>query len=172
MQYNCDGEFFNYFSILQVTIPQLYNIVMSLETLLYLTLDKENVMKHPRPYKICQHNRKQKECEESYEDMLCPTDTEVKYMMFRASVDLVDINIVEKSAALRLQFCPLRLSTCNLHGQETHQGVTAIVNNVQLHQYVSSNMKCTRTDSCKEHHQDIWVEAGHNFNFLSIYERK
>ena len=25
--------------------------------------------------------------------MLCPTDTEVKYMMFRASVDLVDINI-------------------------------------------------------------------------------
>ena len=33
------------------------------------------------------------ECEESYEDMLCPTDTEVKYMMFRASVDLVDINI-------------------------------------------------------------------------------
>ena len=41
--------------------------------------------------------------------------------MFRVSVDLVDINIVEKCTAIRLQCCPIRLSTCNLHGQLTHQ---------------------------------------------------
>ena len=34
-------------------------------------------MKHPRPYKICQHNKKQKECQESHEDALCPTVEEV-----------------------------------------------------------------------------------------------
>ena len=39
-----------------MTLPQAYNVVVALETLVYLTSDKENVMKHPRPYKICQHD--------------------------------------------------------------------------------------------------------------------
>lgn len=105
----------------KVSIPQLYSVVMSLETLACLTVDKENVMKHPRPYKKCQHNRKQKECIESHEEVLCPTGAEVKYKMLRASVDSVDVNIVDKCTAVRLQACPIRLATCNLHGQQTHQ---------------------------------------------------
>ena len=66
-----------------MSIPQLYNVVVALETLVYLAVDKENVMKHPRPYKICQHNLKQKECRDSHDDVLCPTVEEVlnvKYM--------------------------------------------------------------------------------------------
>lgn len=78
-------------------------------------------MKHPRPYKICQHDRKQKECEESHEDVLCPTVEEVKYKMIRVSLDLLDVNIVDKLTAVRLQCCPVRFSSCNLHGQQTHQ---------------------------------------------------
>ena len=144
----------------KITVPQLYNITMCLETLLYLTQDKENVMKHPRPYKICQHNLKQKECIESHEDILCPTADDVKYTMLRFNMDLVDINIAEKNTSLRLQSCPIRLATCNLHGQQTNQGVTAIINNVQLHQYISSNIKTNRLDSMATHHPDTWVECG------------
>ena len=40
-----------------MTLPQAYNVVVALETLVYLTSDKENVMKHPGHYKVCQHDR-------------------------------------------------------------------------------------------------------------------
>ena len=144
----------------KITVPQLYNISQCLETLLYITMDKENVMKHPRPYKICQHNLKQSECNESHMDIMCPTVEDVKYTMLRFNVDMVDIHIVEKTTALRMQSCPIRVATCNLHGQQTNRGVTAILNNIQLQQYISSNMKVNRLDSTSAHHSDIWVEAG------------
>ena len=40
--------------------------------------------------------------------------------------------IVEKASVLRLQSGPLRLATCNLHGLQTKQGVTALVKEVRL----------------------------------------
>ena len=52
-------------------------------------------------------------------------------------MDAVDVNIVEKSTALRVQLCPLRFSTCNLHGLQTKQGITALVNTVLIQQYVN-----------------------------------
>ena len=144
----------------KITVPQLHHIVTSLETLLYLTVDKENVMKHPRPYKVCQHVVKQTECNESHEDVLCPTVEDLKYEMLRFSMDLLDVHLVESNTALRLQACPVRLATCNLHGQQTNRGSTAIVNSVQLHQYISSNQKINRMDSTALHHPDIWIETG------------
>ena len=40
---------------------------------------------------------------------------------------------------LRLQSGPLRLATCNLHGLQTEQGVTALVKEVRVRQYITSN---------------------------------
>ena len=43
---------------------------------------KENVLKHPRPFKVCQHNENQKECNLSDKDEeLCPTVEELKYKL-------------------------------------------------------------------------------------------
>merc|ERR1719319_1217494 len=131
----------------RMTVPQVYNVVVALETLLNLTVDKENVMKHPRPYKICQHDKNQKECIESHEDVLCPTVGDVKYEMVRFSVDLIDVNIVEKTTSLNLQACPIRLASCNLHGQQTMQGITAIIKNIELRQYIATNKKIDRYDT-------------------------
>ena len=45
-----------------------------------MAVDKENVLKHPRPFKVCQHNENQKECNLSdKEEELCPTVEELKY---------------------------------------------------------------------------------------------
>ena len=148
----------------KVTVPQLHHIVTSLETLLNLTVDKENVMKHPRPYKVCQHDARQTECTNggivTEEESLCPTVDDVKYTMLRLSLDLLDVHLVESNTAMRLQACPVRLATCNRHGQQTNRGVTAIVNSVQLHQYISSNTKVNRIDSTALHHPDVWLETG------------
>ena len=58
----------------------MYDVFISLETFLFLVVDKENVLKHPRPFKVCQHNENQKECHLSdKEEELCPTVEELKY---------------------------------------------------------------------------------------------
>lgn len=76
-------------------------------------------------------------------------------------MDAVDVNIVDKATALRVQLCPLRFSTCNLHGLQTKQGITALVNSVLIQQYVNSNFPLSRADiEPMSHHSDIWIESG------------
>ena len=54
------------------------------QTFVFLTVDKENVLKHPRPYKLCQHNENQKECNKSNsESPVCPTESDLKYKLAR-----------------------------------------------------------------------------------------
>lgn len=105
----------------KVTTAQLYNILLCLETFIFLTVDKENVLKHPRPFKLCQHNENQKDCSKT-DELTCDTEADLKYKLARFSLDAIDVNITDKSSALRLQICPLRFSTCNLHGLQTKQG--------------------------------------------------
>ena len=68
----------------KVTAAQLYNVFVCMETFVFLTVDKENVLKHPRPYKLCQHNENQKECNKSTsESPVCPTESDLKYKLAR-----------------------------------------------------------------------------------------
>ena len=90
----------------------------------------------------------------------CQTVDELKYKLVRFSADSVDLSIAEKLTLLRLQCCPLRFSTCNLHGPHSKEGITATVNDVRLQQYCSSNMDLNRPDNGPAHHPDKWVESG------------
>ena len=146
----------------KITASQLYNIFVAVESFVFLAVDKENVLKHPRSYKLCQHMENQKECTvNSEETEVCHTVEDLKYRLVRFAADALDLIIVEKSSALRLQACPVRFSTCNLHGLQAKQGVTALVNDIRLQQYISSNFPLSRSDTDPQiHHQDIWIESG------------
>ncbi len=144
----------------KISAEQLYNVFVCLETFAHLAVDKENVLKHPRPYKTCQHNANQKECSNSKGDDLCATVEEVKYRLVRFLVDSVDVHVTERNSSLRLQLCPVRLSACNLHGLHTKHGVSALVKQVQVQQYISSNFPLHRADLEPAHHRDIWIETG------------
>ena len=68
---------------------------------------------------------------------------------------------MEKASVLRLQSGPLRLATCNLHGLQTEQGVTALVKEVRVRQYITSNFPLSRSDTDeRRHHADVWIESG------------
>lgn len=144
----------------KVTASQLYNVFLCLETFIFLAVDKENVLKHPRPFKLCQHNVNQKECHNVRPDQTCSTVEEVKYRMVRFLIDYVDVQVVEKSSCLKLKSCPIRFVLCNLHGPQTKQGVTALIKQVTLRQYISSNFPLSRADVEPSHHGDIWIETG------------
>ena len=147
----------------KISASQLYNIVVAAESLIFLAVDKENVLKHPRSYKLCQHTENQKECSyNNQENEMCHTVEDLKYRLVRFSADALDLTVVEKAnSALRIQACPLRFSTCNLHGLQAIQGFTAIVNDIRIQQYISSNFPLNRSDNDQQiHHQDIWIESG------------
>ena len=90
----------------KITPAQLYNVFVSLEAFVFLAVDKENVLKHPRPYKICQHGVGQKECRRQQsqghqgqdqnqgqegEERPCNTVEDLKYRLVRFLIDSADI---------------------------------------------------------------------------------
>ena len=92
----------------KITPAQLYNVFVSLEAFVFLAVDKENVLKHPRPYKVCQHGVGQKECKgqghqgqgqgqnqglqgQDGEERPCNTVEDLKYRLVRFLIDSADI---------------------------------------------------------------------------------
>ena len=95
------------------------------------------------------------------EERPCNTVEDLKYRLVRFLIDSADVQIVERASVLRLQSGPLRLATCNLHGLQTKQGVTALVKEVRARQYITSNFPLSRADTDeRRHHADVWIESG------------
>ncbi|XP_076066750.1 transmembrane protein KIAA1109 homolog tweek isoform X4 [Oratosquilla oratoria] len=120
----------------KLTAPQLHHVVTAIETFVFTAEDSENCLRHPRPYHICFHGSPQPECQHTSPDHFCPTTDTIKYKMVRASIDLIDLHLVEGGTDMNLQVFPVRIATCNLHGQHTKSGVTAHIQNVRLHNYI------------------------------------
>lgn len=127
----------------RLTLPQLYQIVSSLETFLLLICDSENELVPPNSLKHCHHGMNNTMCPET--DLAlkyrCPTANEIKYKMIRVAIDLIDIYIADSNTTLQTWVSPVRLSFCNLHGSGFSTGVTALLPNVKLALFTQTNMQ-------------------------------
>uniref|UniRef100_T1J6C2 Bridge-like lipid transfer protein family member 1 C-terminal domain-containing protein n=1 Tax=Strigamia maritima TaxID=126957 RepID=T1J6C2_STRMM len=150
----------------RITTPQVYQIILGIETFIFLAEDVENSLQHPIPYKFCQHQLPQTQCAESTDELFCPTVDEIKYRMIRLAVDAVDLHLVEVGTACNIQLYPLRLSTCNLHGNDTRAGITLLIQNINLKQYITTNVQLNQTGNINSHslnqpqQRDHWLEVG------------
>ncbi|XP_042881836.1 transmembrane protein KIAA1109 homolog isoform X7 [Penaeus japonicus] len=120
----------------KLTTPQLQNILTALEAFLLTVEDMENTLRHPRPYMYCYHNTPQPQCIHTTADHFCPTTDAIKYKMVRASVDGLNLNLVESGTILSIEVYPIRVATCNLHGQHTRSGITAHIQNISARNYI------------------------------------
>lgn len=122
----------------KISMPQLYHIATSLETLVLLALNSENTLKPPRPPKLCLHGLPPLQCANSDSETRyqCPSADEIKYKMTRVAIDAIDLTLVESGTALQAWISPVRLSTCNLHGQYVKSGITCVIPLVLLKQFV------------------------------------
>lgn len=82
---------------------QLQNILTALEAFLLTVEDMENSLRHPRPYMFCYHNTPQPQCIHTTADHFCPTTDAIKYKMVRASVDGINLNLVESGTILSIE---------------------------------------------------------------------
>ncbi|XP_038111246.1 transmembrane protein KIAA1109 isoform X3 [Culex quinquefasciatus] len=153
----------------KMTPPQLFNVITGLETLAFLTLDSENDLKSPKTTRYCHHGIPTNICSHTKDDAKyrCPSTEDIKYRMTRVAIDAVDFYLVENGTALHTWISPIRIATCNLHGQQVKSGVTGLIPTILLRQFVStgghfshsngnshSNTNTTGSGrSAKAHHQ-------------------
>ncbi|KAI5719668.1 hypothetical protein M8J76_013196 [Diaphorina citri] len=111
------------------TSPQLYHVITGLETLVLLITDPESKLQAPRLPPECHHGIPPLTCPESDADgkYRCPSGDDIKYRMTRVCIDAIDLYLIESGTALNLWASPLRLATCNLHGNHVKAGVTAVL---------------------------------------------
>ncbi|XP_042203884.1 transmembrane protein KIAA1109 homolog isoform X4 [Homarus americanus] len=120
----------------KLTTPQLQNIITALEAFLFTVEDMENCLRHPRPHMFCYHRTPQPQCIHTTAEHFCPTTDVIKYKMVRASIDGLSLNLVESGAILNVEIYPMRVATCNLHGQHTRSGITAHIQNISARNYI------------------------------------
>lgn len=147
-------------------------MVTGLETLVLLMFDSENQLRPPRLPQECLHGVAPKQCPESDPDgtYRCPSSNDVKYRMTRCTIDAIDFYLVESNTALNLwvntrsnisaivnitlviftrcllQASPIRIATCNLHGNHVKSGVTTLIPAIRLRHMVAANSQV-----CNQH---------------------
>ncbi|XP_063358209.1 bridge-like lipid transfer protein family member 1 [Cydia amplana] len=127
----------------RLTLPQLYQIVSSLETFLLLITDSENELIPPNSTKQCHHGMNSNICPETDVALKyrCPTTNEIKYKMIRVAIDLIDIYVADTNTTLQTWISPVRLSLCNLHGAGFGNGLTGLLPNIKLALFTQTNMQ-------------------------------
>lgn len=154
----------------RLTLPQLYQVISSLETFLILICDSENELSPPNPAKQCHHGMNTVLCPESDPTLKyrCPTPNEIKYRMVRVAIDLIDIYVADSNTTLQSWISPIRLSFCNLHGSGFGTGITGLLPNIKLALYTQTNMQTSthhhsngsNNSHCKVTESDNWVGVG------------
>lgn len=124
----------------KMTLPQLCHVVTGLETLALTAVDAENQLKSPRTLRYCHHGMPTHLCPQTKEEARyrCPSSEDIKYRLTRVSIDAVDLYLIENGTAVHTWVSPIRLSTCNLHGQQVKSGVTLLISTILLRSFMSS----------------------------------
>lgn len=125
----------------KLTIPQLVNVVTGLETMFTLALDAENELRPPKTLRYCHHGVVSNLCSHTRDEnkYRCPTSEDIKYRMTRVAIDAIDFYLVEGGTALHAWISPVRLSTCNLHGQKVKSGVTGLISTILVRHFISTS---------------------------------
>ncbi|XP_055681343.1 bridge-like lipid transfer protein family member 1 isoform X2 [Lutzomyia longipalpis] len=124
----------------KLTLQQMCHLVTGLETFLMLAIDSENQLRPSKNLRYCHHGVPSNLCPHSKEDTRyrCPSCEDIKYRMTRVAIDAMDIYLVESGTALHTWISPIRISTCNLHGQQVKSGITGLLPTVLIRQFVST----------------------------------
>ncbi|CAD7085829.1 unnamed protein product [Hermetia illucens] len=125
----------------KLTMPQLCDVLIGLETFVFLTADPENCMKNPKTIQACHHGVPINQCPQTKDEIKyrCPSPEDIKYKMTRVSIDAIDLYLVESGTALHSWISPVRLATCNLHGQKVKSGVSGLLPTILFRLFVSNS---------------------------------
>ncbi|XP_069049556.1 bridge-like lipid transfer protein family member 1 isoform X2 [Lepisosteus oculatus] len=154
----------------KVTMPQLASLLEWGETFVFHVVCREFQLERPKPVVICQHGVDRRICEAKLPCVPgpCRSSEDLKYTMTRLSVDGADLFIVEHGCAANIKTSAIRLANCNLHNQAVGEGVSAVVQDVQIRQYIEQQDGYRLGVQPSVLRRSFWLEAGSvNFGLIT-----
>ncbi|CAH8434523.1 unnamed protein product [Heterobilharzia americana] len=156
----------------QLSAPKMACLIQCLKEFVFSAVDSENQLVSSRAFELCQHGRPQQLCPFWHKicpTTLCPSDMQLKYRMFRLTVDAIDLSIVENRNCLCIQFDPIRLAHCNRHSATHCDGMFMLLPDVRLIQLVAPlatevkdhfNPNSQFINTKQAENSVLWFEAG------------
>ncbi|XP_027856720.1 bridge-like lipid transfer protein family member 1 isoform X7 [Xiphophorus couchianus] len=152
----------------RVTVPQLASMVEWAETFIFHVVSREFQLEQPKPSIICQHGVDRRICADKLGRLPghCRTSEELKYTMTRLALDGVDLFVVEHGCAASIKTAAVRVATCNLHNQAVGEGISAVVQDVNMRQYIEQQQPGQGQPPLLR--RSVWLEAGSvNLNLIT-----
>ncbi|XP_072350620.1 bridge-like lipid transfer protein family member 1, partial [Scyliorhinus torazame] len=154
----------------KVTLPQLANLLEWGQTFIFHVMCQEYELERPKSVVLCQHGVDQRFCESKLKSLPgpCQRADELKYTMTRVAVDGADLFVVEHGCAASIKIGAIRIAACNLHNQAVGEGVSAVIQDVQLRQYIEQFENCRLGIQPTVLRRSCWLEAGSvNFGLIT-----
>uniref|UniRef100_A0AAQ6IKS7 Bridge-like lipid transfer protein family member 1 C-terminal domain-containing protein n=1 Tax=Anabas testudineus TaxID=64144 RepID=A0AAQ6IKS7_ANATE len=171
----------------RVTVPQLASMIEWGETFLFHVVSREFQLEQPKPSVICQHGVDRRICDAKLSCLPghCRTSEELKYTMTRLAMDGVDLFIVEHGCAANIKTNIIRVANCNLHNQAVGEGISAVVQDIKIRQFIEQQQhsEATRLQPAGQGQapgqplglsqppllrRSVWLEAGSvNLNLIT-----
>uniref|UniRef100_A0A665TS34 Si:ch211-233a24.2 n=1 Tax=Echeneis naucrates TaxID=173247 RepID=A0A665TS34_ECHNA len=154
----------------RVTVPQLASMIEWGETFVFHVVSREFQLEQPKPSVICQHGVDRRICDAKMSCLPghCRTSEELKYTMTRLAMDGVDLFVVEHGCAANIKTGIIRLANCNLHNQAVGEGISAVVQDVNVRQYIEQQQHSEMTSQPTLLRRSVWLEAGSlNLNLIT-----
>uniref|UniRef100_A0A3P8TGX1 KIAA1109 n=1 Tax=Amphiprion percula TaxID=161767 RepID=A0A3P8TGX1_AMPPE len=149
----------------RVTVPQVASMIEWGETFVFHVVSREFQLEQPKPSVICQHGVDRRICDAKLTCLPghCRTSEELKYTMTRLAMDGIDLFIVEHGCATNI----IRVANCNLHNQAVGEGISAVVQDVNIRQYIEQQQQHSLGQPPLLR-RSVWLEAGSvNLNLIT-----
>uniref|UniRef100_A0A3Q1GWN0 Bridge-like lipid transfer protein family member 1 n=1 Tax=Acanthochromis polyacanthus TaxID=80966 RepID=A0A3Q1GWN0_9TELE len=157
----------------RVTVPQVASMIEWGETFLFHVVSREFQLEQPKPSVICQHGVDRRICDAKLTCLPgpCRTSEDLKYTMTRLAMDGVDLFIVEHGCAANIKTGIIRVANCNLHNQAVGEGISAVVQDVNIRQYIEQQQQHSEQLGLGQPpllRRSVWLEAGSvNLNLIT-----
>ncbi|MEQ2308971.1 hypothetical protein AMECASPLE_033762, partial [Ameca splendens] len=165
----------------RVTVPQLASMIEWAETFVFHVVSREFQLEQPKPSIFCQHGSDRRICKDKPTCLPghCRTSEELKYTMTRLAMDGVDLFVVEHGCAANVKTGVVRVANCNLHNQAVGEGISAVVRDVNIRQYIEQQqlIEAARLQLAGQGQgpgqppllrRSVWLEAGSvNLNLIT-----
>ncbi|XP_059373790.1 bridge-like lipid transfer protein family member 1 isoform X2 [Carassius carassius] len=154
----------------RVSVPQCASLLEWGESFVFHVVSREFQLEQPKPSVTCQHGVDRRVCVAKHAALPgpCRTSEDLKYTMTRLTVDGAQVFIVEHSCAANIKTGALRLATCNLHTAAVSEGISAVLQDVVIAQFIEQQEVARLGLPQPLLRRSHWLEAGSvSFNLIT-----
>nr|XP_015825985.2 bridge-like lipid transfer protein family member 1 isoform X4 [Nothobranchius furzeri] len=148
----------------RVTVPQVASVIEWGESFIFHVMSREFQLEQPKTSVNCQHGVDRRICDSKLSCLPghCRTSEDLKYTMTRLAMDGADLFFVEHGCAANVKTGIIRVANCNLHNQAVGEGISAVVQEVNVRQYIELQLAGQGQGLGQPPllRRSVWLEAG------------